>query len=156
MENNNNVDIYALIDELQEEIDISKNVPLSKNKSVDPGVMGEIIEDIRKALDDTLKYAKEIEENKEQVLADARSEAELIIKNAQKQAQEMISESAITKGAYAQSEKAIEKTKQKTSDMKRAAFEYAQDVFTDLETYYKESLDLLRENAARLQGKIEK
>ncbi len=151
-----NVDIYALIDELQEEIELSKNCTFSKNKSVDPGVVAEIIDDMRKALDETLKYAKEIQAEKDQVLANAQAEADSIIKDAQRKAQEMISESAITKGAYEQSQKILEKTKQKSSEMKRMTIEYAQDIFADLESYYNESLDLLKENTARLQNKKDK
>ena len=151
-----NVDIYALIDELKEEIEFSKNCPFSKNKAVDPEIAAEIIEDIRKALDDTLVYAKEIEANRDKVIADAHAEAESIIKDAQKKAQEMISENAVTKGAQEQSAKILEKTKQKASDMRRQAFEYAQDIFMDLETYYKDSLDLLNENVNRLNAKSDK
>lgn len=150
------VDIYALVDELREEIEFSKNCPFSKNKSVDPDVAAEILDDIKNALDDTLKYAKEIEAERDKVLAEARAEADAIIKDAHKQAQEMISENSITKGAYDQSQKILEKTKQKSAEIKRNTYEYSNDIFADLESYYKDSLELLKENINRLNNKREK
>ncbi len=151
-----NVDIFALIDELQEEIELAKTCGLSKNKQVDPQIMFEIIADIRKALEDTLQYAKEIEGGKDHVLSSANAQADTIIKEAQAHAQELVSESAIVRSAQEQALKVVEKTKQKTADMKRMSVEYAEEVFADLEEYYKDAMELLRENASRLQNKKEK
>ena len=151
-----NVDIYALIDELQEELALSKNCLLSKNKSVNAEVMNEIIADIRKALDDTLQYAKQIEEERESILQSAKTQSDRIIQEAQVKAQEMVSENAITESAYEQAQKVMDKTKQKTQEMRAYAVDYAEDIFRDLEEYYKDSMELLQENLARLNNKKEK
>ena len=68
------VDIYALLDELQEEIDLAKNCLFSKNKSVEPEVLTEIINDIRAALDDTLEYSRKVEAEKDRILTEAHAE----------------------------------------------------------------------------------
>ena len=81
------VDIYALLDELQEEIDLAKNCLFSKNKSVEPEVLNEIIQDIRAALDDTLEYSRKVEAEKDRILTNAQTEADEVIKRAQAEAQ---------------------------------------------------------------------
>lgn len=147
------VDIYALLDELQEEVDLAKNVPFSKNKSVEPEVLNEIIQDIRAALDDTLEYSRKIEEEKNTILTEAQNEADAIIRRAQTDAQAMVSESNVVKAAQDQAQKIVEKAKQKAAEVKKIAVEYADDIFADLDVYYKESMNLLKENRTRLNSK---
>ena len=147
------VDIYALLDELQEEIDLAKNVPFSKNKSVEPEVLNEIIQDIRAALDDTLEYSRKVEEEKNRILTDAQNEADAILKRAQADAQAMVMESNVVRSAQDQAQKIVEKAKMKSAEMKKIAVEYADDIFADLDEYYKESMNLLKENRIRLGGK---
>lgn len=147
------VDIYALLDELQEEIDLAKNCLFSKNKSVEPEVMNEIIQDIRAALEDTLEYSRKIEAEKERILTAAQGEADAIIQNAQAEAQRLVAESNIVRASQDQAQKIIDKAKQKSSEIRRIAKEYAEDVFVDLEEYYKESMELVKENRVRLNNK---
>jgi len=147
------VDIYALLDELQEEIDLAKNCLFSKNKSVEPEVLTEIINDIRGALDDTLEYSRKVEAEKDRILTEARAEADEIVKNAQAEAQKMVSESSVVRASQDQAQKIIDKAKGKSLEIKKLAKEYADDVFADLEDYYKESMDLLKENRIRLNSK---
>jgi len=147
------VDIYALLDELQEEIDLAKNCMFSKNKSVEPEVLNEIIQDIRAALDDTLEYSRQIEAEKDRILTEAQTEADGIIKRAQADAQAMVAESAMVKSAQEQAQKIVDKAKQKAAEVKKIAVEYADDIFADLDEYYKESMNLLKENRIRLGGK---
>ena len=147
------VDIYALLDELQEEIDLAKNVPFSKNKSVEPEVLNEIIQDIRAALDDTLEYSRKVEEEKNRILTDAQNEADAILKRAQADAQAMVMENNVVRSAQDQAQKIVEKAKMKSAEMKKIAVEYADDIFADLDEYYKESMNLLKENRMRLSGK---
>ena len=147
------VDIYALLDELQEEIDLAKNCLFSKNKSVEPEVLTEIINDIRAALDDTLEYSRKVEAEKDRILTEARAEADEIVKNAQAEAQKMVAESSVVRASQEQAQKIVEKAKMKALDIKKLAKEYADDVFADLEDYYKESMDLVKENRIRLNSK---
>ena len=147
------VDIYALLDELQEEIDLAKNALFSKNKAVDPEVMNEIIQDIRTALDDALEYSKKVEAEKDRILTSAQAEADRIVREAQADAQKIVSESNVVKASQEQAQKIVEKAKQKSLEIRRIAKEYADDVFSDLEDYYKESMDLVKENRIRLNSK---
>jgi len=147
------VDIYALLDELQEEIDLAKNCLFSKNKSVEPEVLNEIIQDIRAALDETLEYSRKVEAEKDRILSDAQTAADEMIKRAEAEAQAIVAESNVVKASQEQAQKIVEKAKQKSLEIKKNAKEYAADVFVDLEEYYKESLELLKENRIRLNGK---
>ena len=85
--------------------------------------------------------------------AEAQNEADTIIKRAQADAQAMVNESNVVKSAQDQAQKIIDKAKMKSLEIKKLAKEYADDVFADLEDYYKESMDLVKENRIRLNSK---
>ena len=82
--------VYGFIDELLEEVNNSKNSMLSKNKSVDPVIIEEIVEDIRKAMDDEFEHAREIESQRDQILKAAQLRATEIVKEANAQAAKLI------------------------------------------------------------------
>lgn len=149
------LNVYALLDELQEEIDLSPGKAFSKNKSIDPKLMSEIIADIRAAVDEALESSKKIVAEKEQVLSAARAQAEQIVKDAEEKAKELVQENNITRQAYEQGSKMLEKAKHRSFEIKKSAFDYANEIFADLEEYYKESMDILSENKIRLRNIID-
>ena len=86
------VDIFALIDELQEEIELSPTRGLSKNKSVDAKIVMEIIEDIKQALHEELDFSRRVVGEKDQILNAAQAQADEIIKRAKLEAEELVKE----------------------------------------------------------------
>ena len=62
---------------------------------------------------------------------------------------------AITKAAQEKAAKVIDTTKTKAAEIRKSANKYAEDVFEELEAYYKESIELIHENKSRLYGKIQ-
>lgn len=146
--------VYSYIDELLEEVNNSKNSMLSKNKSVDPVIIEEIVEDIRKAMDDEFEHAREIEAQREQILKAAQNRATEIVKEANAQAAKIVDENAITLAAKEKAQKILEKARTEAAMLIDGANTYAAEIFTDLEDYYKESLDLVKENKLSLRGKM--
>ena len=59
----------------------------------------------------------------------------------------------MTKAAHDKAEQILENSKNKAAAIRKSAMDYAEEVFDDLEDYYKENIDLIRENRARLHGK---
>ena len=72
------LDVYALIDELQEEIQMSPTKGFSKSKLVDEKIVLEIIDDIRRALKDELEFSKRVLKDKEQIIKSAQAQACLL------------------------------------------------------------------------------
>ncbi len=147
------LDIFALVDELQEEIELSPNRGLSKNKSVDAKIVMEIIEDIKRTLHDELDFSRRVMEEKEQILQAAQVQAEEIIRRAKQEVEDMVKEDSITRSAYERATKMLESSKQKSNEVRKSANSYAEDIFNELENYYRESIDLIKENKARLYNK---
>ena len=113
--------VYGFIDELLEEVNNSKNSMLSKNKSVDPVIIEEIVEDIRKAMDDEFEHAREIESQRDQILKAAQLRATEIVKEANAQAAKLIDENAITLAAREKAQKMLDKARSEAMEIGRAS-----------------------------------
>ena len=93
-------DIFALVNELQEEIEMSPTKGFNKNKSIDYKIVMEIIDDIKKALHDELDFSRRIMKEKDDILSEAEARANDIITSAKSRADQMIQQEAVSKAAY--------------------------------------------------------
>ena len=146
--------VYGYIDELMEVLNESKTNMLSKYKSVDPVIIQEIIEDIKKAMDDEFEHSREIEAQRDQILKAAQTRANEIVRDANMQAAKLVDENAITLSAREKATKMLEKAHAEAKAVRDGANSYAADIFADLEDYYKESLELVKEHKLSLRGKM--
>ena len=76
------------------------NVPLSSKKRVDADALLEIIDELIMSTPAEIQKAKEVEKERQNILDDARRQANQIIKDANAQAQILISEEEIVKQAH--------------------------------------------------------
>ena len=147
------MDIFALVDELQEVIEMSPTKGFSKNKLVDQKIVMEIIEDIKTALHEELDFAKKVASERDQILRSADIQAEEIVRRAKKEAEAMVKQEEVTKMAYEKANKVMENSRTRAEEIKKMANTYAEEVLDELEKYYRESMDLIGENKARLYAK---
>jgi len=147
------VDIFALIDELQEEIELSPTKGFNKNKMIDDKIVLEIIDDIRRAAHSEFDLSRRIVSERDQILNAAQTQSEEIIRQAKNKAEELVKQENITRAAYERGNKIIESSKLKAAEIRRSANMYAEDVFDELEGFYKDSIDMINENKSRLHAK---
>lgn len=76
------------------------NVPLSSKKKIDADAMLEIIDELIMSTPAEIQKAKEVDRERQNILDDARRQANQIIKDANAQAQALISEEEIVKQAH--------------------------------------------------------
>lgn len=90
-------DILEMMDDL---IDKSVTVPFSNKKCmIDSEKLREYIDNIRYNLPTEIKRARELEEDRSDILSDASSKAEEIIKQAEERAKVLVSQDEIVKQA---------------------------------------------------------
>ena len=147
------VDLFALIDELQQEIEESRNGLFSKNKTIDTRIVMEIIDDIRKAAKNEFDSSRNIIKERDTIIANANAQAEAIIRSATDRANNMISENSVARAAYEKSVKMVEQSRAKSMQIRQSAMDYATDVLDELESYFTEYLGYVRDNKSRMAGK---
>ena len=149
-------DIFEYVGELEEEIEASRYAQLSKtNKVIDEKIVMEIIADIKNALHDELDASIKIMAERDQIINAAETQAAEIIKKAKRDAEAMAKKEEVYKLAYAKANSLLENSRQNAQTIRKRANQYAEEVFDDLEKYYKESIDLIQVNKNRLYKKSE-
>ena len=88
--------VLELLDELEEMINAAPKLPLTGKIMVDANEILDMANDIRLSLPDDVQQAKWVKDEKERILADAKSEYERIIIEAKKQADTMVEKDVIT------------------------------------------------------------
>ena len=96
------MEIFTLLETLEDLIENSKKVPLSEKCIIDQEEVLDLIKEIRLKLPDELKQAKWVKEERERILAEAKKEADDVVKEAENRIISMIDEHEITKKAYEQ------------------------------------------------------
>jgi len=102
------MEIFTLLEELEDILETSKTVPFSGKSVVDKEEILEIIKEVRLKLPDELKQAKWIKEERQRILVEAQKEADDIVKEAENRIISMINENEITKKAYEKKAEIIE------------------------------------------------
>ena len=127
------MDLLELIDELEDIVDKGVSVPLSGRCLLDKDELMEIIEDIKLKLPDDLKQAKWIKSERDRILAEAKAEADKIIKTANEQIIEMVDENEITKKAMNRANDIMVKAQSESKATKDASIEYTDYLLENVE-----------------------
>ena len=114
-----------LIDSLEQAITTARSVPFSNNCMVDREEMMVLISMIRDNLPAELKQAKWLLEQNRQLIAEARKEAEHMIRDAETRMASMIDENEITQQARLQASQTIEAANNSARQIRNGAIDYA-------------------------------
>ena len=145
------MEIFTLLETLEEILEKSKNVPFSTKGIVDKEEILDIIKEIRLKLPDELKQAKWVKEERGRILVEAKKEAEDIIKEAENRIISMIDEHEITKKAYEQKAQIIETANEMSREISKGTKDYADNVLQNVETALEEALKTIQNNRNELK-----
>lgn len=133
-ERSKNMEIFTLLETLEDILEKSKSVPFTEKAIVDKEEVLEIIKDIRLKLPDELKQAKWIKEERGRILQEAQKEADDIVREAENRIISMIDEHEITRKAYAQKAEIIETANEMSREITKGTKDYADSILENLET----------------------
>ena len=144
------MEIFTLLESLEEILESGSKVPFSSKVMVDIDELRDILEDIRLKLPDELKQAKWVKEERQRIIEDAHKEADNIIQNAESKIVTMIDDNVITKKALAQKEEIIENANKVSKEICTGTHEYANAILEKVEEVLKETLQVVENNRKEL------
>ena len=127
------MEIFTLLDTLEDILDKSRNLPFSGKTIVDKEELLELLKEIRLKLPDELKQAKWVKEERQRILVEAQIEADDIVKEAENRIIAMIDEHEITKKAYDQKAEIIETANEMSREISKGTKEYADNLLGNTE-----------------------
>ena len=144
------MEIFTLLENLEELLESGAKVPFSTKVMVDIEELREILEDIRLKLPDELKQAKWVKEERQRIIADAEQEAENMLKEAESKIVTLVDEHVITKQALAQKEEIIENANRVSKEISLGTRDYADALLEKVEDVLRETLDVVHNNRKEL------
>jgi hypothetical protein len=147
------MNIFELMDLLEDELENSPNIPLSSKKRVDVERFYSILDEMREELPEEIRKSELLLREKQFILDDARVQADATIREAERRAKQMVEENEITQMAQRNAEEIIAAAQRNSKEIRLSARSYADDVLSDLESYVKEYYDLIRKNRDSLSVK---
>ena len=88
--------VLELLEEIEEIVDTAAGFPLTGKIMVDSQELLEIVREIRAELPDEIQQAQWIKNERERIIAEARTQYEAVIEDAQKQADTLVENNDIT------------------------------------------------------------
>ena len=144
-------DTAELLNHLEQVIANARSVPFSNNCMVDREEMMVLVSMLRDSLPAELKQARWLLEQNRQLIAEARKEAENMIREAETRMAAMIDEHEITLKARQQAAQTIEAANQSARQIRNGAIEYARKRLADLDEQLTGMLVLVQKNLKELR-----
>jgi mono/diheme cytochrome c family protein len=134
----------------------AKGVPLSQDQvRVDREEIWEILDQMRATIPEEIKQARWIVKERQEMLAEAKREAERILKEARERQTQLTSEQEVTKQAERAAEDIIEDARAREREIRLGAEDYADEILNTLEVNLSKFIAAVQRGRERLQGKDE-
>ena len=137
------MDVFELLDELEQEIEEAKRVPLSSKIVTEKEQLLDYIDKIRTELPEEMRQAKWVAKERERIIDEARAEIKQMKEETRDKVLKMAQESEIVKEAKLQSEEIITEAYKIAHEVKKGANKYADDVLSSIESKLQKTLAII-------------
>ena len=152
----NEQNIEDIISALYDMVQDARALPLGADKCIlERDKVLDMLDEVIAQLPMELKQARTIVESRNELIGQARREAENMIRQAQEQADKLIAEEAIYVEAKRQCQEMVAQTKNRLADLRRASNEYMDDALRRTEEAVAMSLEDVRDTRAKFKSLIE-
>ncbi len=149
------VSVEELLDEMDAILDKATPLPLSGGRAmVNIDRLKELIDDIRLRLPQEIRKARAIVTERNDILADARKEAESITRKAEDRARSLVNEDEIVRKANITAGETISQAQAKGRDIRKAAVEYSENIMRATEDIISQKLTELRQARQNLRSSV--
>lgn len=152
----NDQNIEQIISALYDMVQDARGLPLGADKCiVERDKVLDMLDEIINQLPVELKQARTIVESRNELIGQARREAENLIRQAQEKADEMVAEEAIYKEAKRQCQDLVLQTQSRMADLRKASNDYMDDALRRTEESIALSLEDVRSTREKFKALVE-
>jgi len=122
---------------------------------VDKEAIYDLLDQMRATIPEEIKQARWIVKERQEMLAEARREAERILKEARERQDRLVSEEEITKQAERAAEEILDEARAREREIRLGAEDYADEILNTLEVNLSKFIAAVQRGRDRLAGKDE-
>ena len=148
--------IEEIISALYDMVQDARALPLGADKCIlERDKVLDMLDEIIAQLPVELKQSRTIVESRNELIGQARREAENIIRQAQEQASKLVTEEAIYVEAKRQCQEMVLQTKNRMAELRKASNDYMDDALRRTEEAITMSLEDVRDTRAKFKALVE-
>lgn len=144
------MDILHLVDRLEELLNQSRPIPLTRNVIVDEDGFLELIDQMRISIPNEIKKAQQIDSQRERILAQAQEEANRTIALAKQKGDELIHTDSIVQAGQSRAEQIVDQARIDAEGIRHDADDYVIETLETLEAELTLLLSQARNGIAKL------
>ena len=152
----NEQNIENIISALYDLVQDARGLPLGADKCiVERDKVLDMLDEIISQLPVELKQARTIVESRNELIGQARREAETLIRQAQEQAEKLVAEEAIYQEAKRQCQEMVNQTQVRMAELRKASNDYMDDALRRTEEAVAISLEDVQNTRAKFKALVE-
>jgi vacuolar-type H+-ATPase subunit H len=145
------MDVLELIDELRALVHGAKQVPLRDQVRVDKKKLYDLRDQMRSTIPEEIKQARWIVKEREEMLAEAKREAERILEEVSARQTQLVAEHQLIRHAERAAEEIIEDARARGREIRLGAEDYAAEILDTLEVNLSKFIAAVQRGRERLQ-----
>ncbi len=147
--------IEEIISNLYDTVQDARSLPLGADKCIlERDKVLDMLDEIIAQMPAELKQSRTIVESRNELIGQARREAESIIKNAQQEAQRLVSQQSIYAEAKRKCAEMVAQTQAQIADLRKVSNDYMDDALRRTEEAIAQSLNDVRSTRSKFQALI--
>ena len=152
----NEQNIEDIISALYDMVQDARALPLGADKCIlERDKVLDMLDEIIAQMPVELKQARTIVESRNELIGQARREAETLIRQAQEKAAQMVSEEAIYQEAKRQCQEMVVQTQTRMSELRKASNDYMDDALRRTEEAIAMSLEDVRDTRTKFKALVD-
>lgn len=145
--------IEEIIGQIYDIIQDARSMPLAADKCIiERDTVLDMLDDVINQMPGELKQSRTIVESRNELINQARREAEGILRQAQEQAEQMVTQETIYVEAKQRSEELVNKTQARVDQIRRAGNEYMAESLRKTEETLAEAMREIRETRIKFKS----
>ncbi|MFF5254269.1 cell division initiation protein [Streptomyces leeuwenhoekii] len=146
------MDVQKKLDEIVAVVSGARSMPMSASCVVNRAELLSLLEEVRAALPDSLARAQELIGDREQMVAQARQEAERIIESAHAERGSLISGTEVARRSQAEADRILAEARQEAEEIRAEADEYVDSKLANFEVVLTKTLGSVGRGREKLLG----
>ena len=148
----NDRNIEDIIGALYDMVQDARAMPLAADKCIlERDRVLDMLDEIIAQLPSELKQSRTIVESRNELINQARREAEMVLRQAQEQAKQMVTKEAVYEEAKRRSEELVGQTQERINQLRKAGNEYMDDALRRTEETIEKALSEVRDTRMKFR-----
>ncbi|MFF5187193.1 ATP synthase F0 subunit B [Streptomyces sp. NPDC000345] len=146
------MDVQKKLDEIVTAVSSARSMPMSASCVVNRAELLALLEEVRAALPDSLAQAQELIGGREQMVEQARQEAERIISTAHAERGSLISDTEIARRSQAEADRILAEARKEAEDIRAEADDYVDSKLANFEVVLTKTIGSVGRGREKLLG----